>query len=628
MASLTTKESKQDKYGVTWQLDSEVNECNECRNTFHAFRRKHHCRNCGMIFCNECSKNKMTVRGSANPKRVCDQCCLILKPNKKSVLTDTSLPPASLGSRSMGGKRSSTQAMQEQDPLKEIVLRWENELQDGTNITCHFQGTLVTTGTAIWYRSPRENDKKSRVEVDRQRLTSTRDSVYTVCETDVGHYLSCAIELAGNEDNGLETTSCDPVTKTLPGLQSVQIGLRTHQHTLRCDRSERVCDAVGKYREGETLFMTMITRGMADLNPSKIKCSYKWLKSTQPIELKDPRVVNKTSSSPQTSPRTSARTKTTPTLNSPRRKKGTATYKQAVVLFDFEAIETNEMSVVKNDILTEVEIVDADWARGSLRGMRGAVPTSYIQYNSTDLFDGDTTKETTYSTEQDPGVDSSDVETDSNAPLGTKKLSNSIVRRWRGSIVKMCSWEEISSGSCYCDKQAELKMSLDYVGHMIALEVTLEDLPSTANIQQVQKKALPVGPIEPANCRIDDLIITPLNSVTQVGEIVQARYTYYGGHEGVSTFSWIRITPQGSRDVITNMLPRNPNDKDGQGPASYVLTEQDMGCRLKVHVRVVRNDGLTVSFAAVFVCFLSVDGTRFDHTIVSHFFNCCIAVFF
>jgi hypothetical protein len=159
-------------------------------------------------------------------------------------------------------------------------------------------------------------------------------------------------------------------------------------------------------------------------------------------------------------------------------------------------------------------------------------------------------------------------------------------------------------------------MCLDYVGHMIALEVTLEDLPSSANIQQVQKKALPVGPIEPANCRIDDLIITPLNSVTQVGEIVQARYTYYGGYEGVSTFSWIRITPQGSRDVITNMLPRNPNDKDGQGPASYVLTEQDMGCRLKVHVRVVRNDGLTVSFAAVFVCFLSVDGTRFDHTIV------------
>ena len=36
--------------------------------------RKHHCRNCGYIFCAECSDNKMPLPSSAKPVRVCDSC--------------------------------------------------------------------------------------------------------------------------------------------------------------------------------------------------------------------------------------------------------------------------------------------------------------------------------------------------------------------------------------------------------------------------------------------------------------------------------------------------------------------------------------------------------------------------
>ena len=132
---------------------------------------------------------------------------------------------------------------------------------------------------------------------------------------------------------------------------------------------------------------------------------------------------------------------------------------------------------------------------------------------------------------------------------------------------------------------------------MIALEVMLEDLPEGSNIVQVKKRSLPVGPIEAANCRIDHLMISSDEEGVGVGKVVKAVYDYYGGREGASTFSWIRITPQGQREDITNMAPRDPQQHASglRGPESYTLTERDMGCRLKVHVRVLRNDGLTVS---------------------------------
>jgi hypothetical protein len=582
MSSLITKESKQEKYGVTWQLDAEVTQCNECSKPFNAFRRKHHCRNCGMIFCHECSKTKMNVRGSSNLKRVCDPCKTILTPlAKKSALNESGLSNSS-------SKSLSTQVQQQQDPLKSVVLRWADQLMDGTSVTCHFQGILVLSGTAVWYRS--NGTEESRVEVDRCRLTSTRDSNYNVRESDVGYYITCVIELTGNNGNDVEATSDCVVKKTSPGLQGVNIGLRPHQHTLRCDRSERVCDAVGKFREGETLFMTLVTRGMEGLQPSEVKCSYRWLKSKQPIELHDHRIIKAVSSN------TAEASSSKDVKLTQRRGKGSKMYTQAVVLFDFDAMETNEMTVHKGDIIKDVEVVDADWSRGSLNGIRGAVPTSYIEFkdDQRQRKEISETEKATEAADKEEETDSSDEE---GAVRGTRALSKDITRRWRGSIFKMCTWEEISSGNSYCDKEAELNISLDYVGHMIALEVTLEDIPANGQITQLKKQSLPVGPIEPANCRIDNLVIVPIGDV-QIGSTIQAKYDYYGGREGASTFSWIRITPQGSRDNITNMMPRNPDDlkKGIPGPETYVLTEEDMGCRLKVHVRVVRDDGLTVSY--------------------------------
>ncbi|CAK4699919.1 hypothetical protein LEN26_006914 [Aphanomyces euteiches] len=41
-----------------WVKDENRRHCNICMQQFHAFRRRHHCRTCGEVLCNSCSKHK------------------------------------------------------------------------------------------------------------------------------------------------------------------------------------------------------------------------------------------------------------------------------------------------------------------------------------------------------------------------------------------------------------------------------------------------------------------------------------------------------------------------------------------------------------------------------------------
>ena len=65
---------KSDKYGVSWTADENTKACSLCHRAFSVVRRRHHCRKCGGIFCDKCSKSKMKLEGSKNKKRVCDTC--------------------------------------------------------------------------------------------------------------------------------------------------------------------------------------------------------------------------------------------------------------------------------------------------------------------------------------------------------------------------------------------------------------------------------------------------------------------------------------------------------------------------------------------------------------------------
>lgn len=74
---------------ATWKLDAKVQACENCTKEFTTFtRRKHHCRRCGGIFCDDCTKQRRTVRdplvengkmkGDVKDCRVCDRCAAIV----------------------------------------------------------------------------------------------------------------------------------------------------------------------------------------------------------------------------------------------------------------------------------------------------------------------------------------------------------------------------------------------------------------------------------------------------------------------------------------------------------------------------------------------------------------------
>ncbi|XP_056616928.1 LOW QUALITY PROTEIN: RUN and FYVE domain-containing protein 2 [Triplophysa dalaica] len=64
--------------GQVWLKDKDATQCKLCEKEFSISRRKHHCRNCGEIFCNACSDNELPLPASPKPVRVCDTCHALL----------------------------------------------------------------------------------------------------------------------------------------------------------------------------------------------------------------------------------------------------------------------------------------------------------------------------------------------------------------------------------------------------------------------------------------------------------------------------------------------------------------------------------------------------------------------
>eukprot|EP00039_Didymoeca_costata_P019893 m.339317 g.339317 ORF g.339317 m.339317 type:complete len:920 (+) comp18749_c0_seq1:89-2848(+) len=57
-----------------WVSGRGVKNCSKCQKGFTVARRKHHCRNCGQIFCNDCSGKTAKTTTSKQKVRVCDNC--------------------------------------------------------------------------------------------------------------------------------------------------------------------------------------------------------------------------------------------------------------------------------------------------------------------------------------------------------------------------------------------------------------------------------------------------------------------------------------------------------------------------------------------------------------------------
>lgn len=73
--SNVVRESELDRPPI-WIPDVEAPRCMSCAANFTVVKRRHHCRNCGKIFCARCSSNSVPLPkyGHIKPVRVCNKC--------------------------------------------------------------------------------------------------------------------------------------------------------------------------------------------------------------------------------------------------------------------------------------------------------------------------------------------------------------------------------------------------------------------------------------------------------------------------------------------------------------------------------------------------------------------------
>ncbi|KAF9270798.1 hypothetical protein L218DRAFT_976461 [Marasmius fiardii PR-910] len=94
-----------------WMDDENCRECYDCKSVFTTWRRKHHCRICGQIFCSRCASNiiKGSRFGHEGMVRVCNLCVEKLakvddedEDDRRSVVSSVNFPAHQFGPDSLG----------------------------------------------------------------------------------------------------------------------------------------------------------------------------------------------------------------------------------------------------------------------------------------------------------------------------------------------------------------------------------------------------------------------------------------------------------------------------------------------------------------------------------------------
>eukprot|EP01059_Diplonema_ambulator_P025006 TRINITY_DN418_c3_g1_i1.p1 TRINITY_DN418_c3_g1~~TRINITY_DN418_c3_g1_i1.p1 ORF type:complete len:195 (+),score=21.86 TRINITY_DN418_c3_g1_i1:52-585(+) len=86
-----------------WVRDDMAYECTECLRRFTIFKRRHHCRACGFIFCSSClqMEGELTKLGYVRPVKQCFSCIVQLRQQKQHMMSSLILPSGSTPERSM-----------------------------------------------------------------------------------------------------------------------------------------------------------------------------------------------------------------------------------------------------------------------------------------------------------------------------------------------------------------------------------------------------------------------------------------------------------------------------------------------------------------------------------------------
>lgn len=138
--------------------------CHHCRSEFSFTLRKHHCRNCGQIFCNQCSAKMCTLPkfGIEKEVRVCDVCFTSLQkssaiaPVKRASDGTTDLPAEYLNSSL--AQQAQVSSLNCINPIEWKLIhvfscRLDTRSQDRSGTERGRRITACTSTESIWSRT-------------------------------------------------------------------------------------------------------------------------------------------------------------------------------------------------------------------------------------------------------------------------------------------------------------------------------------------------------------------------------------------------------------------------------------------------------------------------------------------
>ncbi|XP_037958388.1 hepatocyte growth factor-regulated tyrosine kinase substrate isoform X2 [Teleopsis dalmanni] len=135
--------------------------CHRCRKEFSVLIRKHHCRNCGQVFCGDCTAKQCPLPkyGIEKDVRVCDVCYTALqRPQGKQLsrTTDSELPAeyvnSSLAQQVQTPPRKTEQELKEEEELNLAIALSQSEAEQKKQQQQH--QTFNATAYRLQQRSP------------------------------------------------------------------------------------------------------------------------------------------------------------------------------------------------------------------------------------------------------------------------------------------------------------------------------------------------------------------------------------------------------------------------------------------------------------------------------------------